>query len=305
MREVFLPRNLDDLWELLEKEPRAAIFAGGTDLLVKMKSGEFHPPCLVCLERIAALQGVKDDGREVFIGSATTHSRLLENPIVQEHFPVLAKSESLLASPPIRHMGTIGGNIVTASPAGDTLPALYVLGAEVEIGSGRGSRRLPLESFIRGPGNVDLQQGEVLIGVWLQKAQHWNIHHYEKIGRRKAQACAIASMAAIIQISSEGRVEKARLAWGSVGPTVVSSAAADECITGRDLSLETLRPAAKIIQDAVSPIDDIRASAEYRRIVAGALLLRLAEYAAPTSLQSNDSQSSTDLTKPRSVAPKT
>lgn len=277
MREVFLPQKLEDLWDILKWEPHAAIYAGGTDLLVRMKSGALDPPCLVCLERIGALQGIRDDGQELFIGSATTHSRLLEDPLIREHFPVLAKAVSLLASPPIRHMGTIGGNIVTASPAGDTLPALYVLGAEVEIGSGSGSRRLPLASFIRGPGSVDLQPGEVLTGVWLQKAPRWNVHHYEKIGRRKAQACAIVSMAAILEMSDEGRIEKARLAWGSVGPTVVTSAAAEECITGGDLCLKTLKPAVKLVQDAVSPIDDVRASAEYRRTVAGALLLRLVE----------------------------
>jgi CO/xanthine dehydrogenase FAD-binding subunit len=182
-----------------------------------------------------------------------------------------------LASPPIRHAGTIGGNIVTASPAGDTLPALYVLGAEVQISSEGRSRRLPLASFIRGPASVDLEPGEILTGVWLQKTLGWNVHHYEKIGRRKAQACAIASMAAILEMSDEGRIEKARLAWGSVGPTVVMSAAAEECIKGRNLCLETLKPAVKLIQAAVSPIDDVRAGAEYRRTVAGALLLRLAE----------------------------
>ncbi len=278
MREVLLPQNLEDLWDILKREPDAAIYAGGTDLLVKMRSGAMDPPCLVCLERIGALQGVRDDGHEVFIGAATTHSRLLEDSVIQEHFPVLIKAVSLLASPPIRHMGTIGGNIVTASPAGDTLPALYVLEAEVEISSGDGFRRLPLASFIRGPGSVDLQPGEVLTGVWLQKATNWNVHHYEKIGRRKAQACAIASMAATLEISDEGRIEKARLAWGSVGSTVITSAEVEQSITGEALCLVTLKPAVKVVQDAVSPIDDVRASAEYRRTVAGALLLRLMEY---------------------------
>lgn len=279
MREVFLPRTLEELWEILDKKPGAAIYAGGTDLLVKMRSGAIDSSCLVCLERIGDLQGVRDLGEEVFIGPATTHSRLLEDPRIREHFQVLAKSLSFLASPPIRHMGTIGGNIVTASPAGDTLPALYVLGAEVEISSVGRSRRLPLGSFIRGPGTVDLHQGEILTGVWLKKASHWNIRHFEKIGRRKAQACAIASMAAVLEVSEAGRIEKARLAWGSVGPTVVTSAMAEEYITGRDLCLETLRPAVRHVEEAVSPIDDVRASADYRRTLAGALLLRLVEYA--------------------------
>jgi CO/xanthine dehydrogenase FAD-binding subunit len=278
MREVFLPRTLEELWEILDKNPGAAIYAGGTDLLVKMRSGLIDPSCLVCLERIGDLQGVRDRGEEVFIGPATKHSHLLEDPLIREHFQVLAKSVSFLASPPIRHMGTIGGNIVTASPAGDTLPALYVLGVEVEIGSLGRSRRLPLRSFIRGPGTVDLQDGEVLTGVWLKKAPHWKIHHYEKIGRRKAQACAIASMAAVLDVSHKGKIEKACLAWGSVGPMVVTSAMAEECITGGSLSLETLRSAVKHVEEAASPIDDVRASGDYRRTVAGALLLRLVEY---------------------------
>jgi len=278
MKEVFLPRTLEELWDILEKNPGAAIYAGGTDLLVKTRAEVIDPPCFVCLERIEALRGVQDRGVEVFIGPATTLSRLLEEPLIQEQFPILAKSVSLLASPPIRHMGTIGGNIVTASPAGDTLPALYVLGAEVEVGAGGRSRRLLLGSFIRGPGTVDLKSGEVLTGVWLEKAPCWNVHHYEKIGRRKAQACAIASMAAVLEVSEVGRIEKARLAWGSVGPTVVSCASAEQSMIGRDLCLETLRSAVKHIEGAVSPIDDIRASADYRRTVAGALLLRLVEY---------------------------
>jgi len=279
MREVFLPRTLDELWEILEREPHAAIYAGGTDLLVKVKAGAMDPPCFVCLERIGSLQGVRDDGEEVFIGPATTHSRLLEDPLILERFPVLAKSLSVLASPPIRHMGTIGGNIVTASPAGDALPALYVLDAEVEIGSVGGSRRLPVAGFILGPGQVDLQQGEVLTGVWLKNTPHWNIHHYEKVGKRRAQACAIASMAAVLNVSDQGTIEQARLAWGSVGPTVVTSADAEERITGKKLCIEVLRPAMKHAEKAVSPIDDVRAGADYRRTVAAALLLRLAEYA--------------------------
>ncbi len=279
MREVFLPRTLEELWEILENKPDAAIYAGGTDFLVKMRSAPLASSCFVCLERIGSLQGVREDGDSVFIGSATTHSRLLDSQLMRGQFPVLARSIGVLASPPIRHMGTIGGNIVTASPAGDTLPALHVLGAEVEIGSRGQARRLSIETFIRGPGIVDLRPGEVLTGVWLRKAPQWNVHHFEKVGRRKAQACAIASMAAILQVSKEGRIEQARLAWGSVGPTVIRSAEVERFITSRNLGLETLKSAVKLVEAAVQPIDDIRAGAAYRRTVAGTLLLRLAEYA--------------------------
>lgn len=281
MRDVFLPETLDDLFRIMERDPGVALYAGGTDLMVKMRSGSVQPSCLVCIERISALQGVEDHGREVLVGAGTTHSRLLSDPALRQHFPVLFKAVSCLASPPIRHMGTIGGNIVTASPAGDTLPALYVLGAEVEIRSANESRRVPIGTFILGPGSVDLRQGEILAGVWIPKNPRWNIHHYEKIGRRKAQACAVASMAAVLDLSDEGTIENVRLAWGSVGPTVVTSAHVERVLTGKVLSADTLEQAVSHIHTSVSPIDDIRASAEYRRWVAGNLIFRLLEYGAP------------------------
>ncbi|MCX5862056.1 MAG: xanthine dehydrogenase family protein subunit M [Desulfomonile sp.] len=281
MREVFLPRTVEELWDIMENFPDAVLYAGGTDLLVQMRAGHTNPSHLVCLERVEALHGVRDEGDDVLIGAATTHSGLLENPLIRKEFPILAKGLGLLGSPPIRHMGTIGGNIVTASPAGDSLPPLYVLEAEVEIRSRTQMRRLPLKDFILGPNMVVLNEGEVLMGVWLRKQPRWNIHHYEKVGRRKAQACAIASMAALLKISDSGIIESARLAWGSVGPTVATSAEAERNLIGQPLTLETLERAAMLVEASVSPIDDIRASAEYRRAVSGALLLRLLDYSPP------------------------
>jgi xanthine dehydrogenase FAD-binding subunit len=214
----------------------------------------------------------------VFIGAATTHSKLIDMQSIRECFPVLVKAARVLGSPPIRHMGTIGGNIVTASPAGDTLPALYVLSAEVEIRSPEGTRRLPIRDFIIGPGAVALNKGEILLGIWLAKNQLWNVSHYEKVGRRKAQACAIASMAAVLELTDEGIVRRAKLAWGSVGPTVVTSEEVENELIDNRLSLETLKRAGAALDKAVCPIDDIRASAEYRRLVSKALLSRLVEY---------------------------
>jgi xanthine dehydrogenase FAD-binding subunit len=278
MRQVFLPQTLEALWEILEREPEAAVYAGGTDLLVKIRSGQVKAPSLVCLERIEALRGVRDHGEEVYIGAATTHSHLLEDTLIRKHFPILIQGLGVLASPPIRHMGTIGGNIVTASPAGDTLPPLYVLAASLEVRGSTRARRVSLNDFILGPGTVDLRAGEILAGIWLKKSPRWSVYHYEKVGRRKAQACAVASMAALVEVSPAGRIEAARLAWGSVGPTVVTSAEVEKRLTGEALSSMTLRTALHLVEDAVSPIDDVRASAQYRRMVASALLMRLTEY---------------------------
>jgi len=180
-----------------------------------------------------------------------------------------------LGSPPIRNMGTIGGNICTASPAGDTLPPLYVLAAEVELHGKAGIRRVPLHQFITGPGQTLLGAGEILTGIRIRKPPGVNHQRFTKVGQRQALACCIASLAALLEISAAGVVEAARLAWGSVGPTVVTSSAAEAALTGAVLSRESLDQAAVFARRDVAPIDDIRASAAYRREVAGNLLLRL------------------------------
>ncbi|MEW6112010.1 MAG: xanthine dehydrogenase family protein subunit M [Thermodesulfobacteriota bacterium] len=277
MRQVLLPRTLDELWDSLEADPNTAVYAGGTDLLVNLRAGRINPNKLVCLERIDQIRGVRDAGAEVFIGAATTHTNLLEDPLVRSELSVLAKAIRVLASPAIRNMGTIGGNIVNASPAGDTLPPLYALDAEVEIVSRKEAKRMLVADFIVGPGQVQLRADEIVKGVWIRKAPEFNVHHFEKVGLRKSQACAVASLAALLRVSKDGRIESARLAWGSVGLTAVRSAEVEEALVGRELEIENLSQVASLVERIVSPINDVRASAQYRRIVAGRLLLRLAE----------------------------
>ncbi len=275
MRNVFTPQTLDDLWQILEDEPRSALYAGGTDLLVRTRKGLARPHQMICLERIEELKGVEDRGEEIFIGPCTPFTRLLESPLLMNHFPILLDGIKVLGSPPIRRMGTIGGNIVTASPAGDTLPPLYVLRAELELKTRDSSRRVPITDFIRGPGETVLAPGEVLTAIFIRKQQNFNLHHYEKVGQRKALAIAIVSLAALLKISEGGMVEEARLAWGSVAPTVVTSTEIEAMLVGCRLSSQVLEKASQRTRTMVKPIDDIRASADYRRQVAGNLLLRL------------------------------
>jgi CO/xanthine dehydrogenase FAD-binding subunit len=275
MRSVFMPRTLDEVWGAWDREPKAAVYAGGTDLLVRLRTGIVDPPALICLERMRDLKGVRDEGDAVFVGAVATHAELLADPIIQTHFPVLVQAIQVLAGPPIRHMGTIGGNVVTASPGGDTLPPLYVLDARVELRSREGARNLPISEFIAGPGRVSLNPGELLGGLRIPKRVGEWLHHYEKVGLRKAQACAVASLAALLRSDSEGRVEEARLAWGSMGPTVVVCPEAEKALKGKVLSRGTLQEVIPAVERVISPIDDVRASAAYRRTVAGNLLLRL------------------------------
>ena len=283
MTQVYLPRTKAELWSYLDGEPEAIVYAGGTDLLVKMRAGKAAAaPALICLERLTELRDVQETADAIRIGAAVTHGELLRHPLISTHLPVLAQALQTLGSPLIRNMGTIGGNICTASPAGDTLPPLYTLHAEVELCRRSTIRILPIREFITGPGATQLLKGEILTGVVLKKPVEYNFHHFEKVGQRKSMACAVASMAALLKITPAGVIEAARLAWGSVGPTVVTAAAVEDALIGKKLSPEALAAAAERIRQIVMPIDDVRASANYRRTVSGNLLLRLLDARPPS-----------------------
>ena len=276
MTQVYLPRTLAELWSYMDGEPEALIYAGGTDLIVKMRvSKTSASPALICLERLGELRDIRETTTGIRIGATATHTELLRSPLILNQLPVLVQALQTLGSPLIRNMGTIGGNICTASPAGDTLPPLYVLHAEVELCSQNAVRILPLREFITAPGKTKLQKGEILTGVIVKIPEGYNVHHFEKVGQRKSMTCAVASMAALLRLSPAEVIEAARLAWGSVGPTVVTATAVEDALIGEKISPETLATAAERIRQIVTPIDDVRASADYRRSVSGNLLLRL------------------------------
>ncbi len=276
MTPVWVAHTLPELWAALAAAPDAMVYAGGTDVLVKRRAGVLHPPALIQLGRIPELRGVAEQGDWLRLGAACTHRELLDNALVQALMPVLVQALQELGSPLIRNMGTLGGNLGTASPAGDTLPPLYVLDAEVEIFSRDARRRLPVREFITGPGLTALRPGEIIAWVWVRKPAGWNVQHFEKVGLRKALACSLVSLAALLQVDADGVVERAVLAWGSVGPTVVVCPAAERRLIGEKLTRPVLQDAAALARTAVSPIGDVRADADYRRTVAGNLLLRLA-----------------------------
>ena len=276
MSRVFLPRGLEEFFAARRDAPQAPLYAGGTDLLVRLRAQGGAPEKLICLERVAELTEIAEQDDTVFIGAAAPVQAVLDHPLVAERFGVLTQALSQLGSPPIRHMATLGGNLVTASPAGDSLPALYCLGAQVDIRWADGNRRASLGEFILGPGRVDLKAGEVVAGVILPTRPEWTLQHFEKVGKRKALAISVASLAACLRLDGDGLVLSARLAWGSVGPTVVTSRPVEQALEGKRLDQAALRAAADLAREAVSPIDDLRATASYRRAVAGNLLLRLA-----------------------------
>lgn len=275
---LLLPTHLAEVLDLLAARPDARIMAGGTDLLVRLRASGRMPENLVCLERVAELRRIDTletvSGPAVRIGAAATITDLLRSDTVRSRLPLLHRAAALFASPLVRNSATLGGNICTASPAADTLPALHVLNASVELRSPRGTRILPIPHFIAGPGRTALEPGELLTGVVVPVSQRFHIQHFEKVGQRQALAIAVVSLAAVAALE-DGIVREVRLAWGSVGPTIVRSPEAEALLRGKRLTLTGLRAAAQAARQAVSPISDVRASADYRREVAGNLLLRL------------------------------
>lgn len=271
---VLLPTTTEELLRNLADIPEAKIMAGGTDLLVRLRaSGDTSD--IICLEKLTKFQGITVQDNTVRIGAGTTLTAIHDNEDIQRVLPLLHQASTVFASPLIRNMATIGGNICTASPAGDTLPALYLMDASVELISATGTRSMAIDAFIAGPGKTALKPGETVATIVIPIPEEFNVHHFEKVGQREALAIAVVSMAGMIA-TENGVVTKARFAWGSVGPTIVMSDEVDNVLIGKKLTLTTLREASAIAQNAVSPISDVRASADYRRQVAGNLLLRFA-----------------------------
>ncbi|MUM77338.1 xanthine dehydrogenase family protein subunit M [Pseudodesulfovibrio sp. F-1] len=277
---LLLPTGLNEVLDLLAEHPEARVLAGGTDLLVRLRACGASPGTIVSLERVAGLGRIEAletaTGPAVRIGATATMTDLLRSDTVHQRLPLLHRAASAFAAPTVRNAATLGGNICTASPAADTLPALLVMNASVELASRRGARILPIPHFVLGPGRTALEPGEVLSGVVVPVPRGFTFHHFEKVGQRRAMAIAVVSLAAMLAVE-DGRIREARLAWGSVGPTVIRSPEAEAILRGGRLTLSALAEAARAARRAVAPISDIRASADYRRQVAGNLLLRLAD----------------------------
>lgn len=273
--QIFFPATLNELWKLFEQYPAGRILAGGTDLLVRLRKSGDKPPALFCLERLTELQQINQEQDTIFIGAGVTIQQLLEHKSIEQRLHALWEAASVFASPPIRHSATLGGNLCTASPAGDTLAPLYIFDAVIVVASAQGLRRVPIADFILEPGSTVLQPGEIVTGVSLPLPAEPVQSHYYKVGKRQALAIAVVSLAALLEVGQDNKVKQIRLAWGSVGKTIVILPEVEALLQGKDLTEDILGQAAELVAKGVSPIDDVRASAGYRRQVSGNLLLAL------------------------------
>ncbi len=258
------PDTLDEaLARLSEAAGKARVIAGGTDLVVQMRAGAAHPTLLIDLRRLPLHDIRIEDGCVVF-GAGLTHTQIIESPLITEHFPALAAACRSIGGLPTRNRGTLGGNLVNASPAADTAPALLVYDAEVVLTKLGSQRSMPLAEFFLGYRQTALEPDEILTEIRAPIPPPRTAGVFVKMGRRNAMAISVVSVAARLTLDETGRVATARLALGSVAPTPLRAMTAEALLGGQVLDGNLIAHAAREAQGAASPISDVRASAGYR-----------------------------------------
>ena len=269
------PATLEEACRLLVAEPRAAVLAGGTDLMVHLRQSQRgkRPPAVINVKRIPGLDRIEVDASAIRLGALTTLAALIDHPIIQAEYPVLPFTARYMGSPAIRHLATVGGNLCNASPAADLSPVLLTLDAEVGIVGPGGTRRLPLDRFFLGPGRAALAAAELLAWVeFPRKHAGWTVR-YERLDVRRAMDIAIVGVALALRRDGT-RVAEARLALGAVAPTPLRVPGAEAALVEGGLTPAAIHRTAELAMAAARPIGDVRATAEYRREMVGTLVRR-------------------------------
>ena len=267
--EARVPASLVEALGILASEPGSWIpMAGGTDLMVLLQAGRLKGGRFLDLSRIEELRGISEDGEGLRLGALTTFSELLECSAVREHYPNLARSARATGALAIQNRGTLGGNIANASPAADSSPSLLAYGAELELVSTRGRRRVPYEAFHLGYKRMDLAPDELLAGIRVPRPAEAGFHFHRKVGTRRAQALSKLCLAAYARIQ-EGRVAEIRVGLGSVAPVPLRARGAEAVILGSPVAALPAEAALEALMADISPMDDIRSTAHYRRVVTG------------------------------------
>lgn len=248
--------------------------AGGTDLIIQIRRGKLAPRHVVSLHRVPGLSGIEADG-EAVLGALVTHRALERCPRFQGSLRGLVEGAQVIGGHQVRNVGTVGGNIVNASPAADVVPVLLTLGAAVTCLGPAGERTLPLDGFFLGPGQTQLRPEELLTTVRFPFLPPNSATAFLKAGRRKAMEISVVCVAARLTLdSSRGRCVAARIALGAVAPTPLRSRVAEQVLEGQVLTPELLGRAGQLAARACQPISDVRASARYRRLLVEALVSR-------------------------------
>ncbi len=246
---------------------RVRPIAGGTDLMVQLRERLVQTDMLVDVSSIPDLKRIWLDGDRLHLGAAATYTQLIESELVHQHAYLLAEAGRLIGGKQIQHMGTIGGNLANASPAGDTLPCLYALDADITIASLEGDRHVAMSEFMRGPRKTALRPHELITRISFDVVPEHAGSAFTKMGLRHSQAISVVDVAAVVGVL-DGRIASVRVALGSVAPTIVRSPSVEQMLLRQAPSDDLLDRAAEATRHDIEPITDIRGSAAYRLYVA-------------------------------------
>jgi CO/xanthine dehydrogenase FAD-binding subunit len=270
--QLTTPRSLADVLSLLANEPGVwRPFAGGTDVMVLLEAGKLDHRNYINIWPLAELRGIELSNAHVTIGALTTYTDVQAHLVLRSEFPMLCQAASETGGLAIQNRGTLGGNIVNASPAADSPPALLAYDAEIELVSKQGSRWLPYQGFHTGYKQMLMRPDELLTRIRLPRNTTGATHYYRKVGTRKAQAISKVCLAATGR-TNNGRIEDVRIVLGSVAPIVVRCTQTENALRGQQPDAATAKSAQASLLREISPIDDIRSTANYRLQVASNLL---------------------------------
>ncbi len=261
------PQSVDEVLETLaEHGAGARVVAGGTDLVVRARGTKTPlPDALVAVHRLSELGGIQESDETVSIGALVSYQQMEDSELLRDRYTALVDAAKLVGSPATRHVGTIGGNLCNASPAMETGSPLLVFDASVELRSSTDSRRVAIADFLEGPGRSAAKPDELLTEVVIPALPENAGSAYLRLEYRQAMEIAIVGAAAMVVLGGDGTIREARIALTAVAPTCVRAPEAEAELAGNAPTAELLAEAGASAANVVAPIDDVRASADYRR----------------------------------------
>ena len=270
--DLRVPGSLTEALGLLAAEPGIwQPFAGGTDLMVLLEAGKLSHTKYLSLSKLADLRGIEVTRDAVILGALTTYSEVQRHPVLRAEFPLLCAAAHETGSIATQNRGTLGGNIMNASPAADSPPALLVYDAEVELISARDVRWQPYHGFHTGYKKMRTAPEELLRAIRLPRSSTAWTQYYRKVGTRRAQAISKVCFAGAARMEA-GRIGDVRIALGSIAPVVLRAVKTEDVLRGMKVTPEIIAKAKDILAREISPIDDIRSTARYRLRVSQNLL---------------------------------
>jgi carbon-monoxide dehydrogenase medium subunit len=270
------PSTLEEALALLVQNTKeTVIIAGGTDVMVRIRNGELRPRMLLSISRLEEIHSAQVSPKGgLWIGALTTFSTLLSSPIVRRRYPILADMAATMGTPQVRNLASVGGNICNASPSADSAPAFMCLNGVAHIRDVNGERIVPLSGFFTGPGSTVLESWELLSAIEVPPLPEGSVATYAKVGRNHGGDLAVVGLAIVGYPTAENPSRHAfRIALGAVAPTPIR-AFTSEAILAESVEDQAVEEACEAAVAAISPIDDIRASASYRTMVVRNLMRR-------------------------------